>query len=357
MNIKTKKCLEIGSDQGAQAMLITSSHNKFYLSGFDGTTATILLTEKNQYIFVDFRYYDQAVKQCKDFTVRLCDDGNSSVHRLINDSLENECVKSLGFEIDQLSVSEYQTFDQLLNADLIGVNLNELRLIKLPEEIEIMQKAADIADEAIEYIIKNIEPGMRESEVELMLYNKIRSLGAKSFSFNTIVASGHRGAMPHGVASDKIIEANDFVTIDFGAIYKGYCSDLTRTFAMSRNADPKLIEIYEIVLKAQQTALAACRPNIATRDIDEIARDIIKTAGYGDKFQHGTGHGLGVLIHEAPRLNQLSQEILREGMVVTIEPGIYISGLGGVRIEDDVLITKDGCIRLTKSDKQLKYIR
>ncbi len=357
MNVKTKKCLEIGSDQGVQAMLITSSHNKFYLSGFDGTTATVLLTEKNQYIFVDFRYYDQAVNQCKDFTVRLSDDIDSTVHRLINECLEKENISRLGFEIDQLSVSEHEVLKNHINADLIGINLNELRLIKLPEEIEIMQKAADIADEAIEFIIKNIEPGMRESDVELMLYNKIRSLGAKSFSFNTIVASGHRGAMPHGVASDKIIEPNDFVTIDFGAIYKGYCSDLTRTFAMSSDADPKLIEIYGIVLKAQQAALAACKPNIATADIDKIARDIITAAGYGDKFQHGTGHGLGVLIHEAPRLNQQSQEILREGMVITIEPGIYISGLGGVRIEDDVLIIKDGCIRLTKSDKQLKYIR
>lgn len=357
MNIKARKCLEIAQNQGAHAVLVTSAHNKFYLTGFTGTTATVLLTEKDQYILVDFRYIDQAKSQCETSVVLLTDDVDNTVVNLINGIVDSQKIGSLGFEKDQLTVAEYEMFKSAVHADLIGLNLNELRLHKLPEEVEIMQRAADIADEAIGYIMGVIKPGMMESEVDLLLYNKIRQLGAKSFSFNTIVASGWRGAMPHGVASDKIIEENEFVTIDFGAVYQGYCSDLTRTFAMSRGVDKRLIEIYEVVLNAQIRALEACKPDVATREIDKIARDIITEAGYGEYFQHGTGHGLGVLIHEAPRLNQLSTEVLKEGMVVTIEPGIYIPGLGGVRIEDDILITKDGCIRLTKSDKQLKYIR
>lgn len=357
MSLRKSRCLQIASEQHAQAMLITSAHNKFYLTGFDGTTATVLLTQNSQFVIVDFRYFDQAKKQCSDSVILLSDDVNHTISQRINDCLKEENIFRLGFEKDQLTVQEYENFVKDLNADLVGVNLSELRLYKSVEEIEIMQRAAEIADEAIEYIMGVIRPQMKETEVELLLYNKIRAAGAKSFSFNTIVASGHRGALPHGVASDKIIEDHDFVTIDFGAIYKGYCSDLTRTFAMSRQADPRLIEIYDIVLRAQNAAIQACRSGMKTRDLDKVARDIITQAGYGEYFQHGTGHGLGILIHETPRLNQVSSETLQEGMVVTIEPGIYIPGLGGVRIEDDVLITKDGCIRLTKSDKQLKYIR
>ncbi len=357
MSLRKSRCLQIASEQHAQAMLITSAHNKFYLTGFDGTTATVLLTQNSQFVIVDFRYFDQAKKQCSDSDILLSDDVNHTISQRINDCLKEENISRLGFEKDQLTVQEYENFVKDLNAELVGVNLSELRLYKSVEEIEIMQRAAEIADEAIEYIMGVIRPQMKETEVELLLYNKIRAAGAKSFSFNTIVASGHRGALPHGVASDKIIEDHDFVTIDFGAIYKGYCSDLTRTFAMSRQADPRLIEIYDIVLRAQNAAIQACRSGMKTRDLDKVARDIITQAGYGEYFQHGTGHGLGILIHEAPRLNQVSSETLQEGMVVTIEPGIYIPGLGGVRIEDDVLITKDGCIRLTKSDKQLKYIR
>lgn len=357
MSVKIKRCIEIANSQGAEAVLVTSVHNKFYLTGFTGTTATVLVTPNNSYVLVDFRYIDQAKGQCENSVVLLCDDYNDSTVNLINRIIEEEKISVVGFEKDQLSVAEYEAYAKSINSKLLGLNMNELRLYKLPEEIEIIQKAADIADEAIAYIMDVIQPKMTESQIDLLLYNKIRELGAKSFSFNTIVASGWRGAMPHGVASDKVIEENDFVTIDFGAVYQGYCSDLTRTFAMSKQVDKKLIEIYEVVLKAQTSALQACKPGIATKAIDKIARDIITEAGYGEYFQHGTGHGLGVLIHEAPRLNQLSTEVLHEGMVVTIEPGIYIPGLGGVRIEDDILITKDGCIRLTKSDKQLKYIR
>jgi Xaa-Pro aminopeptidase len=357
MSIKIQRCIEIAKDQGAQAVLVTSAHNKYYLTGFTGTSATVFVTEKNQYIMVDFRYIDQARSQCENSIVLLSNDLENTVINLLNGIIESEKIEFVGYEKDQLTVSEFDAFKKSINAELVGLNLNELRLYKLPEEIEIMQRAADIADEAIDYIMDVIQPGMSESDVDLLLYNKIRQLGAKSFSFNTIVASGWRGAMPHGVASDKVIEESDFVTIDFGAVYQGYCSDLTRTFAMSKLVDQRLVEIYEVVLKAQVCALKACKSGVATKDIDKIARDIIAEAGYGEYFQHGTGHGLGILIHEAPRLNQLSSEVLKEGMVVTIEPGIYIPGLGGVRIEDDILITKDGCIRLTKSDKQLKYIR
>ncbi|PKM63643.1 MAG: hypothetical protein CVU96_06885, partial [Firmicutes bacterium HGW-Firmicutes-20] len=258
MSIKTKKCIEIAKSQGVQAALITSDHNKFYLTGFTGTTATVLVTESNQYVMVDFRYIDQAKSQCKNSVVLLIDDLNYTVCRCINDIISKEQITTVGFEKDQMTVAEFEMFNSSIKAQLIGIDFSELRLFKLPEEIEIMQKAADIADEAIGYIMEVIKPGMSETEVDLMLYNKIRQLGAKSFSFNTIVASGWRGAMPHGVASSKVIDENDFVTIDFGAVVDGYCSDLTRTFAMSRQADKKLVEIYEIVLKAQVSALKAC---------------------------------------------------------------------------------------------------
>lgn len=338
-------------------LLLTSFSNMYYVSSFTGTTATVLLSKKDVYILTDFRYAAQVTKQSGHCTFKLVDDDHP-ISFWIDALCAQDDISKLGVEEDHLTIGLFNQYRNVLSTvDLVPLDVSKLRMQKDASEVEFMQKAIDIVDETIVEMYDVILPGMSEREVEWKLLEKIRSKGGDGFSFNTIVASGHRGSMPHGVASDKLIEENDMVTIDFGAKYKGYCSDLTRTFAMSQNVDPKLVELYHIVLKANEEAIKACGPHVSCAAVDKVARDIITDAGYGEYFAHGTGHGLGIDIHEYPRLNPLSKAVLLPGMVVTVEPGIYIEGLGGIRIEDDILITEDGYIRLTKSPKTLKYIR
>jgi len=352
-NIKNIKLL-LNKEQ-LKAVILTSWANMFYVSGFSGTTATVLCTLDQVYLLVDSRYIEQARFSSSHCEIILVD-AQQTVEKCIQEICLAKDIQVIGFEEDHMTVANYQTLKQKLQVSFKPCSFVEVRSIKSTLEIEKMQHSAFIADQVIEQVIHEIQVGMSELDVEMLLLQKIKNLGGDSFSFKTIVASGLRGAMPHGVASRKIIERNDMVTIDFGAIYQGYCSDLTRTFAMSRNINPKLVEIYNIVLEAQIAAINHCRPGVSCKEVDKIARDIIGVAGYQDFFQHGTGHGLGIDIHEFPRLNPQTDVLLQEGMVVTIEPGIYIPQLGGVRIEDDILITANGSIRLTKSSKDLKYI-
>ncbi len=345
------------SEMQVDGLLLTSFSNMYYVSSFTGTTATVLVSKKDVYILTDFRYQIQVAKQSTHCNFKLVDDDHPIAYWIEALCIQDDIAR-LGVEEDHLTIGLYNQYQNVLSdVTLVPVDVSKLRTQKDATEVEFIQKAIDIVDETITEIYDIIAPGMSEKEVEWKLLEKIRSKGGDGFSFSAIVASGHRGSMPHGVASDKVIEESDMVTIDFGAKYKGYCSDLTRTFAMSSKVDPKLVELYHIVLKANEEAIKACGPYIPCVEVDKVARDIITDAGYGAYFAHGTGHGLGIDIHEYPRLNQLSQAVLLPGMVVTVEPGIYIEGLGGIRIEDDILITEDGYIRLTKSPKTLKYIR
>ncbi len=230
--------------------------------------------------------------------------------------------------------------------------VEKLRTIKDDSELAIMQDAANLADRAFEHILGFIKPGVSEKAIALELEVYMRSQGATSSSFDTIVASGERSALPHGVASDRIIGRDEFVKLDYGAYYNGYCSDITRTVVVGKPSD-KHREIYEIVREAQQYALDHLQPGMTGKEGDALTRDIITRYGYGEYFGHGTGHGLGMEIHEAPRLSLTGDIVLVPGMTVTVEPGIYLPGFGGVRIEDDIVMTDKGIRILTGSPKQL----
>lgn len=263
-------------------------------------------------------------------------------------------IKKLGFEQDHVTYSSHKAFNEAVQAELVPVSglLEKIRLIKTDAEIKILKVAADIADAAYKHILEFIRPGISELDVSNELEFFMRKAGATSSSFDIIVASGKRSALPHGVATDKIIEKGDFVTLDYGAYYNGYVSDITRTLAVGE-PEAKLKEIYEIVYEAQRLGMEGIKPGMTGKEADALTRDYISEKGYGEYFGHSTGHGIGLEVHEGPALSYKSDTKLEPGMIVTVEPGIYIPELGGVRIEDDTIITKDGNETLTHSTKEL----
>ncbi|MFD2116074.1 M24 family metallopeptidase [Paenibacillus yanchengensis] len=334
------------------ALLIASPVNRRYLSGFTGSSGMLLITNSNQYLLTDFRYMTQAPLQAPNFTV--VEHGANPIEN-VKELLEQERVEELSFEQEHVTYSVFHSWSKQLSSiqwkpqsDIV----EKLRRIKDDGEIAIMEQAAQLADRTFDHILQLIKPGIRESDLALEMEVYMRSHGATSSSFDTIVASGARSALPHGVASEKKLEHGDFVTFDFGAYFQGYCSDLTRTVVVGE-ATEKHIEIYNIVLEAQLHTLEHIKPGMTGKQADALARDIISSYGYGEQFGHSTGHSLGMEIHEAPRLSMYSDTILTPGMTVTVEPGIYLPGFGGVRIEDDIVITESGIKILTSSPKQL----
>ena len=235
---------------------------------------------------------------------------------------------------------------------MLGDALSSFRKIKSPEELDRMERAERIGDEAFSYILNELKPGVTELQIAAKLEYFMRSHGAEGTSFDTIVASGYHSAMPHAVPTEKPLENGDFVTMDFGCRYQGYCSDMTRTVVIGK-ADPRQKEIYQIVLEAQQAALEGLRPGMTGTEGDRLARDVIEKAGYGEYFGHGLGHSVGLEIHEKPALSTRDETVLLPGMIETVEPGIYIPGFGGVRIEDMVVLTETGIRNLTTSPKEL----
>ena len=333
------------------ALLVTKRENIRYLSGFTGSSGVIVITSNSASFITDFRYTEQANDQVKGYDIIELD---TSLIKSVADVVSRESIKRLGIEQDAMTVGQYRAYEKDVDAQLIETSgiVEKLRLIKDESEIKIMKEAAAIADAAYAHIQTFIRPGRTEREVANELEMFMRSKGADSSSFDMIVASGLRSALPHGVASDKVIESGELVTLDFGAYYKGYCSDITRTLAIGPISD-ELRQIYDTVLRAQLAGVEGIRAGITGIEADALTRDIIKEAGYGEYFGHSTGHGLGMEVHEAPGLSFRSDTVLEPDMVVTIEPGIYINGVGGCRIEDDVVITEDGCYLLTQSPKEL----
>ena len=261
----------------------------------------------------------------------------------------------MGFEDDHMSFASYSTYNVALeNIQLVPLKglITNIRAVKDLEEIEKIAQASQIADEAFEHILGFIKPGIKEKDVALELEFFMRKKGATGASFDFIVASGHRSSMPHGVASDKVIEEGDFITLDYGCIYDGYCSDMTRTIVLGKACDEQK-KIYNIVLEAQKKVIEVAKAGMTGAELDKVARDIISEAGYGEKFGHGLGHGIGLQVHEMPNVNSLGSNELKPGMVTSDEPGIYIEGFGGVRIEDLIVITEEGCKVLNKSPKDL----
>jgi len=336
---------------GLDGLLITSNYNRRYMTGFTGTAGAVLITAEKGLFITDFRYTEQAEKQCTGYEVVK---QSGSIATEVAEQAKKLGLKRIGFEEDHVTFSAYKVFEKEIAAELIPVSgeIEKLRLIKDGTEIKILKEAADIADAAFKHILEFIRPGKTELQVSNELEFFMRSLGASSSSFDIIVASGFRSALPHGVASDKVIETGDFVTLDYGAYYKGYVSDITRTVAVGKPAD-KLKEIYDIVLEAQLRGVNGIKPGLTGKEADALTRDYITEKGYGEYFGHSTGHGIGLEVHEGPGLSVKSDIVLEKGMAVTVEPGIYIPGLGGVRIEDDIIITENHNERLTHSPKEL----
>ncbi|MDR9852713.1 Xaa-Pro peptidase family protein [Paenibacillus sp. VCA1] len=354
-NQRVLKLREAMQQKNVEALFVTSAINRRYLTGFTGSSGYCLVTMNDAYLLTDFRYMTQAAEQTKDVQVV---EHKQRVMDTVKELLAAANVSKLAFEQDDVSFAAYSAYaEQLKPAELVPVSglVEQLRIIKDAEELKVMQRAADLADATFKHILGFVKPGMTEREVDLEMEFFMRKNGATSSSFDTIVASGERSAMPHGVASQRVIAGNELITFDFGALLDGYCSDLTRTIAIGK-PDPKLKEIYDIVLEAQLHAVANIKPGMTGREADALARDIIAKYGYGDQFGHSTGHGLGMEVHENPRLSKLSGDILKPGMVVTVEPGIYIPGLGGVRIEDDIVITETGNAVLTHSSKEFTVL-
>src|SRR5699024_7143778 len=263
-------------------------------------------------------------------------------------------IKRLAFEKNQVTYATYELYKDAFDVELIPTSdiIESLRMIKSSEELKIMKKAAEIADAAYEHIRSYIKPGVKEIDVSNELEFFMRRQGATSSSFDTIVASGYRSALPHGVASDKKIQSGELVTLDYGALYNGYCSDTTRTVAVGEISD-ELHTIYQTVLEAQIRGVDGIKPGMTGKEADALVRDHIAEKGYGKYFGHSTGHGVGLEVHENPSLSFKNDNVLRPGMVVTVEPGIYIPDVGGCRIEDDLVITETGNERLTVADKEL----
>lgn len=348
---KIEKLRSSFSTHGIDGILITSPFNRRYISNFTGTAGVVLISADKAQFLTDFRYIEQATKQCQGFEIIKI---TGTIPEEVAVQAKKLGIQKLGFEEDFLTYSSFKLYDKEMEAELVPISgvIEKLRLIKTDSELKILKVAADIADAAFKHILDFISPGKTELEVSNELEFFMRRAGATSSSFDTIVASGHRSALPHGVASDKVIEAGDIVTMDYGCYYNGYVSDITRTVAVGE-PNAKLKEIYDIVLEAQLRGMAGIKPGLTGKEADAITRDYITEKGYGEFFGHSTGHGIGLEIHEGPGLSMKSDVVLEPGMVVTCEPGIYIPGLGGVRIEDDTLITKDHNEALTHSTKEL----
>lgn len=346
---KFRHQLKINSIDGA---LIYSDTNRNYLSGFTGDESYIIITDSDAIFITDSRYTEQASSQVLDFEVRQY---AGAIIDFLTDTVKSLGIKKLGFEEDFVTFSMYDNLKNgLKDIELVQLEgiIENMRQVKDQEEIAKIQKAADIADEAFSHMLKYIKPGMTEMDISIELEFFMRSKGASRLSFTSIVASGKRSSLPHGTASLKTVEEGDFLTLDFGCVYNGYCSDMTRTIVIGKASD-KQKEIYDIVLRANEEVLKNIKPGITGESLDLIARNIIGDCGYSQYFGHGLGHGVGMDIHELPHVNKRGKNPLEPNMIITDEPGIYIPGFGGVRIEDLVVVTEDGCKVLSKSAKKL----
>ncbi|MGT2715186.1 M24 family metallopeptidase [Streptococcus respiraculi] len=335
------------------ALLITNLKDIYYLTGFWGSAGTVLITAERQVLITDDRYITYAQSVVKDFEVVSDRDALSVVAAILKDSK----VTDLAFE-DEVSVAYYQAMQTVFEgirlvptADMVM----NLRMIKDETEIAIIQRACQISDQAFLDALDFIKPGKTELEVANFLDFRMREMGSEAVSFDTIAASGYRSAMPHGRASEKVIEAGDALTLDFGCIYEHYVSDMTRTIYIGSVSDEEA-EIYQTVLEANQALIAAAKAGMEYREFDGVPRRVIEAAGYGPYFTHGIGHGMGLDVHEIPYFRQTATDKIQAGMVLTDEPGIYLEGKYGVRIEDDLLITETGCKILTLAPKELIVI-
>ncbi len=337
------------------AYLVLGRENKRYISSFTGSSSMVVLLKNNKGLFLtDGRYELQAQEEVDEmFNIKVLENNSLFLDELKKFLIKNN-IKTLGLDYNHIKLSNYNKYKKELNfLQLKEINnlVENKRICKTKEEIENIKQAAKITDKTLNHCLKFLKEGITEAQFANLLDYYHKEFGASGPSFDTIVAFGENSAYPHANISDKKLKNGDIIKIDFGCFYNGYCSDMTRTFFFGKPKDKKLIDIHNIVKRAHEEQLKHLKEGENTKEIDKIGRDIITKEGYGDTFNHGTGHGIGLEIHEAPRLNQLTDVDLKEGMVVTIEPGIYVQGLGGVRIEEDVVITKDGYEPINQTDK------
>lgn len=331
----------------ADALLVTGPANVRWLTGFSTPEdARVLVTKDDALLLTDFRYDVQASQE-------------SALPPLIVSDWQSEVVRRTGngmlaIEAEHLSVALKEQLDTRLGEPVISLHdvFRDLRIRKEPFEVDLLREAARVTDEAFTHILGFMRPGLRELDVALELSRFLRDQGAEGDSFDFIVAGGERSAMPHGVASSRVLEKGDLVTLDFGARWQGWHADMTRAVALGEPG-PKLRGMYNAVLEALGTAREALRPGITGGDVDALARNVLERHGLAELFTHGLGHGTGLQIHEEPRLSRTSETVLEPGMVVTVEPGVYENGFGGVRIEDMCLITEDGHESLSQSPREL----
>lgn len=353
MKTRIKKLQKILIIENLDFLLVTFLPHVRYLSGYSGTNGMILLSPRSSIFFTDFRYKEQVKEQVKNMKVMIAErDLFSSLSNL--PQLKAKRVK-MGFESDHLSCQVYRKLKTLLPDGLLVPTeelVENLTIKKDKGEIEKIKRAAKITDRVFSEILDFIKPGATELDLSAEMEYRMKRYGSSTPYYETIAASGKRSALPHGRASDKKIQKGDLVTLDFGAVVDGYTADLTRTVVVGK-ANKRQKEVYNIVLRAQRRAISRARFGMKACDLDKIARAVIKKAGYGRYFGHGLGHGIGLLIHDNPAVNTTNQQILEPGMVITIEPGIYIPNWGGVRIEDDVLIARTGVEVLTSSERNL----
>ena len=347
---KYQSLLETGE---VDALLLTSVYNRLYAAQYRVAEGVAVVTREGAYYFTDSRYIEAAEKNLKGFTVRMTHPGSSEIER-INEVIGEHTIKKLGFEENDMTYGDYLRYNEALHAVLVPMQakIDAFRATKEPWEIELMRKAQVITDQTFSELCKIIQAGMTEKELEAELLYRLYKHGAEGPSFDPIVVSGPNTSLPHGVPGERKLEFGDFITMDFGCIYGGYCSDMTRTVALGFVSE-EMDKVYKTVLKAQLAGIAATKAGVAGRDIDGTARKVIADAGYGDYFGHGYGHSLGILIHEAPNANTRNDQPMPAGAVVSAEPGIYLPGKFGVRIEDVTVITETGCEVLTKSPKNL----
>ena len=340
---------------GLDAMLLTGEANRFYASGFHsyGTDGVALVTAKKAYYFTDSRYTEAALRYVQGAEVREIGHGRG-YGALLEEAVTEQHIRRMGFEDAYMTVQDHERYRKALSCDLVPATdlLWQLRMVKDEEELEAMVAAQRIAERALEDILEEIRPGVTEKEIAARLQYLMLHYGASDMSFDPIVVSGPNGSLPHGVPSEKTIQQGEFVTMDFGCVYHGYCSDMTRTVAVGF-ATEEMQTVYQTVLSAQKAGIAAARAGLTGREVDGAARAVIDAAGYGEYFGHSFGHGVGVEIHEAPNASPMNEKPLPAGAVISAEPGIYLPGRLGVRIEDVILLTEDGCRNLTKAPKDL----
>lgn len=350
---RRRKAINLLQQHDLDAMLFTDMVNIRYLTDFTGTDGALIVANEDTWLLCDSRYTVQAARQSACTVIEYKKKQSSLV-----DHLKSKKLHRVGFESSVVTYAEFIELKQLARTDVEWVAVEDassIRVLKDESEITLIEQAASFSAQAFNEVVALITPGVTESEIALALEIAIRKCGCEEKSFDFIVASGERGALPHGVASGKVINSSELVTIDFGGRYSGYYSDETITCALGKPAE-KMRTVFDIVLEAHDRAITSIKPGVPLKDVDAVAREYIKKCGYADYFGHGLGHGVGLEVHEAPRVSPLSKGLTEVGMVFTVEPGIYLPDIGGVRIEDIVVVTEEGCRILTRLPKKYQSL-